>query len=138
MYTGFGLLLGYIEHLQIITTCNYSVLANPHALKLATEHTKSSRSPFPSPLSSISVLTFLVTGYRLSTHQLLILLRSQGSTEVKIQVNLTQPSTLFLSCLYHLCTNRAENKYAVNSGGYDKHTVDYMKALRRQIHVKLT
>jgi hypothetical protein len=39
---GFGLLIGFIEHLQIVTTSNYSDITNSHTLQFTTAHTKSS------------------------------------------------------------------------------------------------
>jgi hypothetical protein len=42
---GFGLVIGYIiEHLQIVTTSNHSVIANSHTLPFTTARTKSSPS----------------------------------------------------------------------------------------------
>jgi hypothetical protein len=43
-YKGFGLKIGFIEHLQIVTTSNYSNIANSHTLQLTTARTKSSQS----------------------------------------------------------------------------------------------
>jgi hypothetical protein len=40
---GFGLVIGFIEHLQIVTTSNYSAITNSHTLQFTTEHTKSSQ-----------------------------------------------------------------------------------------------
>jgi hypothetical protein len=31
LYTGFELVIGFIEHLQIVTTSNYSTIANSHS-----------------------------------------------------------------------------------------------------------
>jgi hypothetical protein len=39
-----GLVNGIIEHLQIVSTSNYSVIANSHTLHFTTAHTKSSQS----------------------------------------------------------------------------------------------
>jgi hypothetical protein len=67
----FGLVSGFIEHLQIVTTRNYSSIANSHTLQFITAHTKSSQSAVSSPvvawwqittMSSASVLTFLSAG----------------------------------------------------------------------------
>jgi hypothetical protein len=41
---GLGLVIGFIEHLQIITTSNYSDIANSHTLQFTTTRTKSSQS----------------------------------------------------------------------------------------------
>jgi uncharacterized PurR-regulated membrane protein YhhQ (DUF165 family) len=45
---GFGLVIGFIEHLQIVTTSNYSATANSHTLKFTTAHTNSSQFVFTS------------------------------------------------------------------------------------------
>jgi hypothetical protein len=42
--TRFGLVIGFIEHLQNVTTRNYSVIANSHTLPFTTAPTKSSPS----------------------------------------------------------------------------------------------
>jgi hypothetical protein len=47
---GFGLLIGFVEHLQIITTSNYSAVANSHTLQFTTACTKSSQSDVSSPV----------------------------------------------------------------------------------------
>jgi hypothetical protein len=40
---GFGLVIEFIDYLQIVTTSNYSAIANSHTLQFTTAHTK----PFP-------------------------------------------------------------------------------------------
>jgi hypothetical protein len=35
---GFGLVIGFIEHLKIATTCNSSTTANSHALQFTRAH----------------------------------------------------------------------------------------------------
>jgi hypothetical protein len=47
---GFGLVIGFIEHLQIINTSNYSAVANSHNLQFTTARTKSSQSAVSSPV----------------------------------------------------------------------------------------
>jgi hypothetical protein len=42
LYMGFGLIIGFIELLQLVTTSNYNALANPRTRLLTTAHTKSS------------------------------------------------------------------------------------------------
>jgi hypothetical protein len=67
---GFGLVTGFIEHLytQLVTTSNYSAIANSHALQFIRACTKSSQSAFTSRFlvtdgdSSASLLTPLPTG----------------------------------------------------------------------------
>jgi hypothetical protein len=43
-----GLVNGFIEHLQILTTCNYKAIANSHTLQFTTAHIKSSQFVFNS------------------------------------------------------------------------------------------
>jgi hypothetical protein len=45
---GFGLVIRFIAHLQIVTTSNHSAIANSHTLPFTTAHTKSSQSAMPS------------------------------------------------------------------------------------------
>jgi hypothetical protein len=81
---GSGLVIGFIGHLQIVPTSNYSAIANSHTLQFTTAYTKSSSvsylhrlSPgngFQSVASSTSVLTSLLTGDCLTTNSLLHLL----------------------------------------------------------------
>jgi hypothetical protein len=44
---GFRLLIGFIDHLQLLTTSNYSTLANSCTRLLTTAHAKSSQFVFP-------------------------------------------------------------------------------------------
>jgi hypothetical protein len=48
--TGFGLVIGLIEHLHMVTTNNYSTIANSHAVQLTTAHTTSAQSVVFSPV----------------------------------------------------------------------------------------
>jgi hypothetical protein len=47
---GFEPVTGLIEHLQNVTTCNYSATANSHTLQFTTARTKSSQSTISSPV----------------------------------------------------------------------------------------
>jgi hypothetical protein len=47
---GFGLAMGFIGHLQIVTTSNCSAIANSHALQFTAARTKSSQSAVISPV----------------------------------------------------------------------------------------
>jgi hypothetical protein len=50
---GFGLVIGFIEHLHIVTTSNYSASAYSHTLQFTTARTKSSQSTVPSPVVAL-------------------------------------------------------------------------------------
>jgi hypothetical protein len=41
---------GFVEQLQIVTTNNYSAIANSHTLQFTTERTKSSQPAVSSPV----------------------------------------------------------------------------------------
>jgi hypothetical protein len=47
---GFGLVIVFIEHLQIVTTSSYSAIANSHTLQFTPARTKSSQSAVSSPV----------------------------------------------------------------------------------------
>jgi hypothetical protein len=47
---GFGLVIGLTEHLLIVTTSNYSAIANSHTLQFTKVCTKSSQSAMSSPV----------------------------------------------------------------------------------------
>jgi hypothetical protein len=42
--------MGFIEHLHVVTTCNYSAIVNSHTLQFTTARTKSSHSAVSSPV----------------------------------------------------------------------------------------
>jgi hypothetical protein len=74
---GFGLVIGFTEHLQIVTTSHYSAIANSHTLQFTTARIKSSQSVVSSQvvawlriptMSSVSVLTFLPSDDCLTTN----------------------------------------------------------------------
>jgi hypothetical protein len=46
----FELVIKFIEHLQILTTSNYSAIANSHTQQFITSRTKSSHSVVSSPV----------------------------------------------------------------------------------------
>jgi hypothetical protein len=50
LYTGFGLAIGFIEHLQIVNTNDYSANANSHKLQLTKARTKTLQSAVSSPV----------------------------------------------------------------------------------------
>jgi hypothetical protein len=50
LQTGFGLVIGLNKHLQIVTTSNYSAIANSHILQFTTARTKSSQSAVSSSI----------------------------------------------------------------------------------------
>jgi hypothetical protein len=47
---GFGLVNGFIEHLQIVTTSNYNAVTNSHILQLNTARSTFSQSAVSSPV----------------------------------------------------------------------------------------
>jgi hypothetical protein len=71
----FGFVIGFIEHLEIVTTSNYSAIANSHALQFTTARTRSSQSAlvtvFNAVASSASVFKSLLAGDCLTTHKIL-------------------------------------------------------------------
>jgi hypothetical protein len=46
---GFGLVIGFNEHLQIVNASNNSAIPRSHTLQFTTAHTKSSQSAVSSP-----------------------------------------------------------------------------------------
>jgi hypothetical protein len=46
----FGVVIGFIDYLQIATTNNYSAITNAHTLQFTTARTKSSHSAVSSPV----------------------------------------------------------------------------------------
>jgi hypothetical protein len=55
--TGFGLVIGFIDYLQIVTTSNFSAIANSHTLQFTTRHTKYF------PACGVFTSRFLVTAF---------------------------------------------------------------------------
>jgi hypothetical protein len=49
---GFGFVIGFTEHSQIITTHNYSTIPNSHTLQFTTARTKSSQSTVSSTVAA--------------------------------------------------------------------------------------
>jgi hypothetical protein len=47
---GFGVIIGFIQHLQMVTTSNYNIIFNSHTLQFITPRTKSSQSAISSPV----------------------------------------------------------------------------------------
>jgi hypothetical protein len=46
LHKGFGLEITFIDHLQIVATTNYNIIAN-HTLQITTAHAKPSQSRIP-------------------------------------------------------------------------------------------
>jgi hypothetical protein len=65
--TGFRSVIGFMEHLQIVTTSKYVAVANSHTLQFTTACTGSSQSAVSSSMSSASVLKFWLAGDCLTT-----------------------------------------------------------------------
>jgi hypothetical protein len=70
---GFGLVIGFIDHLQIVATSNYSAVANSRTLQFTTARTNSSQSAVSSPggfqrRRSLNFRFHVLTGRRLSKH----------------------------------------------------------------------
>jgi hypothetical protein len=47
---GFGLVIGYVEHLHVVTTSNYSAAVKLHSLQFTRARTESSQSAVSSPV----------------------------------------------------------------------------------------
>jgi hypothetical protein len=47
---GFGLIIGFIERLYLVTTNNYNTFTDLHTVQITTANTKSSQSPVSSPI----------------------------------------------------------------------------------------
>jgi hypothetical protein len=84
LYKWFGLVIAFIEHLQIVTTRNYSAIANSHTQQFTAARTKSSVCCVftscclvtDSTISSALELTFLPAGDCLTT--ILLMTYRQG------------------------------------------------------------
>jgi hypothetical protein len=50
MSVGLGPVIGFTEHLQNVTTSNYSAITNSHTLQFTRARTKSSQSAVSSPV----------------------------------------------------------------------------------------
>jgi hypothetical protein len=59
---GFGLVIGFIDHIQIVTTSNYNTITNSHNQQFTTAHTKSSQSAVSSPVVNLQPLGEVVHG----------------------------------------------------------------------------
>jgi hypothetical protein len=68
--TGFGLVIGFIEQLQIVNISNYSAIANSHTLQFTTAHTEFSQFVFTSSFLLIDAKNvFCLRPYRRSVVQ---------------------------------------------------------------------
>jgi hypothetical protein len=84
---GFGLVTGLTDLLQIVTTSNYTAIANLHTLQITTAHANPSQSftsRFPvmnlsNGDSSVSVLISLLSGEYPTTELLFQLTNSQAA-----------------------------------------------------------
>jgi hypothetical protein len=71
---GFGLVIGFIELLQIVTTSKYSAVINSHTLQFTIAHTKSSQSAVSSPVDVPLLLGSRPCGMAAISYQLPTLL----------------------------------------------------------------
>jgi hypothetical protein len=95
-----GLQIGFIDHIQIVTTSSYNTITNFHNLQLTTAHAKCSQSAFTScfPVTDINNKDFSA-----SVHQLNLLFTDSLTTlsqltKVKVKVTL-QPTVSRPVCL---------------------------------------
>jgi hypothetical protein len=91
---GFWSVIGFIEHLQIVTTSNYSAVANSHTLQFTTVCTNSSHSAVSSP---VIAWRWIPTVY--SDSMLTFLLAGDGPSPAYNILALSTQKTPFLCCL---------------------------------------
>jgi hypothetical protein len=106
---GFGLVNGFTGHLQMVTTSNYSTIANSHTLQFTTARTSllsllylhclSPDNGFQRVASSVSVFTSLLAGDCLTTTPTLLTVVSRLSCNSSC------------SSFYSLGTDYIENTY---------------------------
>jgi hypothetical protein len=65
LQTGFGLVIEFTEHLQIVTISNYSTITNSHTLQFPTARTKSSQSAAFQQRTLLCSWAQVLTGWRL-------------------------------------------------------------------------
>jgi hypothetical protein len=93
LQTGFGLVIGFIDHLHIVTTSNYSANANSHTLQFNTARTRSSQSAVSSPVVAWELLPTadvpLTLGFRTIPVPQLPASNSNGSQGLNLSSSLT-------------------------------------------------
>jgi hypothetical protein len=113
---GVWMVVGFIEHLQIVTTSKYSAIANLHTVQLTTARTKSSQSAVfsavvawwhISTMSSASILTFEPAGDFPK-------LTDFSNCPVYYSSALTAKKTPFLCCCFQLLLCK-QSRYSVTA-----------------------
>jgi hypothetical protein len=99
----FGLVLGFIEHLQIVTTSNCFAIANSRILWFTTALTKSSQSDVPSPNNVVYFGAHILTGWHLTHNCHLSIQLNWLSTLLRLTTNGSWSS------LYNLFMDLTEN-----------------------------
>jgi hypothetical protein len=132
LQTGFGLIIQVIEHLQIVTTSNYSAITNSHTLQFTTARTKSSQSDIfishclvTDPNKVLCFRCYVLTSWRLSQNSLLQMTNPQAGDHLTPNSYSSHCSleTLLSQSQSHIATDGqsvSKSWYRAPSGAHDQ------------------